>query len=421
MFDEKLRSETLAIHAGKFKSTTGSCATPIFQTASFLFENTEDAAAKFALKKDGNIYTRMGNPTNEVLEKRIAALEGGVAAVATTSGMSAIFLTIATLARAGDHIVASASLYGGTETLFRYTLSKFGIEVTFVENLNAENLKNAIQKNTRAIYFETIGNPKGDVLDFEKISIAAHAESIPVIIDNTFAPIICRPFEFGANIVIHSSTKWIGGHGTSIGGVLVDGGNFNWNNNPEFTKPDESYGGIKFFEKFGANAFAVKARVEGLRNLGMCSSPFNSWQILQGAETLPLRIERHSANTLALAEWLERHERVEWVNYIGLPDHSSHALAKKYLRGGFGGVLSFGVHGGKPAGEKFINSVRLASHLANVGDAKTLVIHPASTTHAQSSPEALALAGVQPETIRVSVGLENIADICADFEQALSQ
>jgi len=426
MTKKNLHPETLALHAGQTPdSATGSRAVPIYQTTSYVFKNTKHAANLFALKEFGNIYTRLMNPTTDVLEKRIAALEGGTAALATASGMAAISLAILTLAKAGDHIISSASLYGGTETLFRHTLPKLGIEVSFIDGLNPENLKAAVKKNTRAVYLETIGNPKGDILDIEKIAEAAHAKKLPVIIDNTFAPILCQPIKFGADIVIHSTTKWIGGHGISLGGIIVDSGNFDWNKNPEFKTPDESYNGLKFadlqkaFPKLGNIAFAIKARVVGMKNFGPTPSPQNSFYHIQGVETLPLRIYKHSENALELAKWLKKHPKVEWVNFVGLPEHPYHENAKKYLQNGFGSVLSFGVKGGKAAGEKFINSVKLASHLANIGDAKTLVLHPASTSHSQLSEKALKSAGATPETVRVSVGIEHIEDIIADFEQAL--
>ncbi len=425
---KNLHPETLALHAGQIADpTTGARAVPIYQTTSYIFKDTEHAANLFALKEFGNIYTRLMNPTTDVLEKRIAALEGGTMALATSSGMAAITLAILNIATSGDHIISSASLYGGTETLFRHTLPKLGIEVTFIEDLDAEKLKEAVKENTRAVFIETIGNPKGDVLDIEEIAKAAHAEKLPLLIDNTFAPILCKPIEFGADVVIHSTTKWIGGHGTSIGGIMVDSGNFDWSNHPEFTTPDESYGGLKYvdlqtaFPDLGNIAFAIKARVQGMRNLGPCPSPQNSFYHLQGVETLPLRIARHNENALALAEWLQKHPKVEYVNFTGLPEHPFHANAKKFLKGGFGSVLSFEVKGGKATGEKFIESVEIASHLANVGDAKTLVLHPASTSHSQLTPEALSAAGISEETVRVSVGIEHIDDIIADFEQALGK
>ena len=425
----KLSIETLALHAGQEADpTTGSRAVPIYQTSSFVFKDAEHAANLFALKEFGNIYTRLMNPTSDVVEKRIAALEGGSGALLTSSGMAAIFLAIHNLASAGDHIIASTSLYGGTETCFRYTLPRVGIEVTFIEDITAEKIKAATKENTKAVYIETVGNPKGDVVDIAEVAKAAHAESLPLIVDNTFAPILCKPIEHGADIVVHSCTKWIGGHGTSIGGVIVDSGKFDWSTGrfPEFTTPDESYHGLVYWDALsdvpgmGNVAYIIKARVQGMRNIGMCPSPFNAFLFLQGLETLPLRINAQCANTLELAKWLEQNDKVEWVTYTGLEDSPWHDLGKKYLTGGFGAVLGFGIKGGSKAGEKFINSVKLASHLANVGDAKTLVLHPASTSHQQMSEEAQAAAGVTPEFIRVAVGLENMDDIKADFEQALA-
>jgi O-acetylhomoserine (thiol)-lyase len=423
------RAETLALHAGQVPDpTTGARAVPIYQTTSYVFNDTEHAANLFALAEFGNIYTRLMNPTTDVVEKRIAALEGGTGALLTASGMSAIFLAIHTIAEAGDHIVASSSLYGGTETCFRYTLPKLGLDVTFIDDATPEKVKDAIKENTKIVYLETVGNPKGDVLDISGIADAAHAEGIPVMIDNTFAPILCKPIDHGADIVVHSCTKWIGGHGTSIGGVIVDSGNFDWSQgrHPGFTEPDPSYGGLVYWDALsnvpgmGNVAFILKARVQGMRNIGPCPSPFNSFQFLQGLETLPMRIRQQSANALALAEWLKEQDAVEWVNYTGLKEHDYHEMADKYLSDGYGAVLGFGIKGGKEAGEKFINSVKLASHLANVGDAKTLVLHPASTSHQQMSEEAQRAAGVTPEFVRVAVGLENIEDIKADFAQALT-
>ena len=420
MTAKKLHPETLAIHAGRVKNAANACATPIYQTASFDFDSTKSAAELFALKKAGNIYTRMGNPTTEVLEKRIAALENGSAAVATASGMAAIFLAISTLAQSGDHIISASALYGGTETLFRHTLPRFGIEVEIVEKLDAAKLEKLIRPTTRAIYFETIGNPAGEVLDFAAIAKVARKNKIPIVVDNTFAPLICSPIKFGANVVVHSLTKWIGGHGTSIGGIVVDGGNFDWSANPQFAKKDPSYHDL-IFAKLGKVAFATRARVGGLRDLGACISPFNSWQFLLGVETLGLRIARHCENALALAQFLKKHPKVAWVDFVGLPHHPSHRNARKYFQNGFGSVFTFGLKKGEKAGRKFIESVELASHLANIGDAKTLVIHPASTTHSQSSAENLKAAGIRPETIRVSVGLENITDIENDFAGALAK
>jgi len=420
--------ETQSLHAGQAPDpTTGARAVPIYQTTSFNFDNTDHAARLFSLEEFGNIYTRLMNPTTDVVEKRIAALDGGTAGLLTSSGMAAIFLSIHNIAGAGDHVIASSSLYGGTETLFRYTLPRMGIEVTFIEDIDPGKVSEAIRDETRAVYAETIGNPRGDVPDLTAIAEAAHADGLPLVIDNTFAPILCRPIEHGADIVIHSCTKWIGGHGTSIGGVIVDGGRFDWSSGrfPEFTTPDESYHGVVYADAFsdvpgmGNVAFAIKARLQGMRNIGMCPSPFNSFLFLQGLETLPLRIKKQCENTLQLAEWLQGHEKVDWVNYTGLPDHKWHEAAGRYLSGGYGAVLGFGVKGGRKAGERFINSVRLASHLANVGDARTLVLHPASTSHQQMSEESQLAAGVTPEFVRVAVGLENVEDIKADFDRAL--
>ena len=422
--------ETLALHAGQVPDpTTGARAVPIYQTTSYVFNDSEHAANLFSLKEFGNIYSRLMNPTTDVVEKRIAALEGGTGALLTSSGMAAIFLSIHNIAQAGDHIVASASLYGGTETCFKFTLPRMGIEVTFVTDPTPESIAAEIKENTKAVYLETVGNPKGDVADIKGIAEAAHKENVPVIVDNTFAPILCKPISLGADIVVHSCTKWIGGHGTSIGGVIVDSGKFDWSTGrfPEFTTPDGSYHGLVIWDALkdvpgmGNVAYILKARIQGMRNIGMCPSPFNSFLFLQGLETLPLRIRHQSASTLALAEWLKEHPKVEWVNYTGLPEHEWHDMAAKQLEGGFGAVLGFGVKGGRAAGEKFINSVKLASHLANVGDAKTLVLHPASTSHQQMSDEAQAAAGVTPEFVRVAVGLEHLEDIKADFEQALAQ
>ncbi len=422
--------ETLALHAGQDPDpATGARAVPIYQTSSYVFHDSAHAANLFALKEFGNIYTRLMNPTTDVVEKRLAALEGGTGALCTSSGMAAIFLAIHNLAGVGDHIVSSSSLYGGTETLFRHTFPKLGIGVTFVDDATPEKVGAAITAKTKAVFLETIGNPKGDVLDLAGIARAAHAERVPVIIDNTFAPILCRPLEHGIDIVIHSLTKWIGGHGTSIGGAIVDGGTFDWSSGrfPEFTTPDASYHGLVLWDALknvpgmGNVAYILKARIQGMRNLGLCPSPLNSFLFLQGLETLPLRIRAQSASTLALARWLAKHPRVQWVTYTGLPEHPWHATAKRYLRGGFGAVLGFGIKGGHAAGERFINAVRLASHLANVGDAKTLVLHPASTSHQQMTEDAQRAAGVTPEFVRVAVGLENIDDIEADFDQALAK
>lgn len=422
--------ETLALHAGQEADpTTGARAVPIYQTSSYVFDSSEHAAALFDLKENGNIYTRLMNPTTDVVEKRIAALEGGVAGLLTSSGMAAIFLAIHNIAQVGDHIIASSSLYGGTDTLFRYTLPRMGIEVTFINDITADKVSETIQQNTKAVYFESLGNPKGDVVDMEAIAAAAHAVGVAVIADNTFAPVLCRPIEHGVDVVVHSCTKWIGGHGTSIGGVIIDSGKFDWGSGryPGFTEPDESYHGIVFWEALkavpgiGNVAYITKARVDGLRNIGMCASPFNSFLFLQGLETLPLRMRQQCANTQTLAEWLQQQPEVDWVSYTGLPEHPYHDMAAKCLQGGFGAVLGFGIRGGAAAGAKFIDSVKLASHLANVGDAKTLVLHPASTSHQQMSADALKAAGITPGFIRVAVGLENVDDIKADFLQSLRQ
>jgi len=424
--------ETLQLHAGQEPdSSTNARAVPIYQTTSFNFDDAEHAADLFALKKFGNIYTRIMNPTTEVFEKRIAALEGGVAALATSSGQAAEHLAITTLAQAGDNIVSTSYLYGGTHNLFKVTLPRLGINVKFAENDNPDTIEKLIDDNTKAIYLESISNPKLNIPDFEKIAEIAHKNKIPLVVDNTFgaAGYLIRPIDYGADIVIASATKWIGGHGTSIGGVIVDSGNFDWGSGkfPLFTEPSEGYHGLVFNDVFGKDsqfgniAFIIRARVEGLRDFGGCVSPFNSFLFLQGLETLSLRVERHNSNAITLANWLNNHPAVEWVWYPGLKNHPSHENAKKYLRSGFyGSMLAFGIKGGLEAGKKFINKVKLASLLANVGDAKTLVIHPASTTHQQLSDEDQITSGVLPEAIRVSVGIEHIDDIINDFEQALN-
>jgi O-acetylhomoserine (thiol)-lyase len=416
--------ETTLVHAGQVPDpTTGARAVPIVMSSSYVFKNSEHAARIFALEVPGFIYSRLHNPTVDVAEQRLAAMEGGVGALLTASGMSAIFLAMHTIAGAGDHIVASASLYGGTDTLFRYTFPRMGIAVTFVDASDAAAVRAAIRPNTKAVYIETIGNPKGDVPDIQALADAAHAAGVPLMVDNTFGAVICRPFEAGADIIVHSCTKWISGHGTGIGGVIVDAGRFDWASGrfPDFTTPDPSYHGLVYAQALKEQAFIVKARVQGMRNIGMCPSAFNAFLFLQGMETLALRMERQCANTLALAVWLKQHPRVEWVNYVGLPEHGWHAQARRYLKGGFGAVFGFGIKGGRSAGAAFIDSVKLASHLANVGDAKTLVIHPASTTHAQLSEAQQQACGINPGFIRVAVGLEHIDDIQADFAQALAK
>ncbi|MDD5064830.1 MAG: homocysteine synthase [Phycisphaerae bacterium] len=421
--ETKYHLETLALHAGqKVDSDTLSRAVPIYQTSSYVFKDSSHAANLFSLKEFGNIYTRLMNPTTDVLEKRLAALEGGVGGLALSSGQSAIYVSIFNICGAGGHIAASSSLYGGTVTLFGQTFKKLGIDVTFVDPKKPENFAKAVRKNTRLIYIESIGNPKNDILQYEKIAEIAHDNGMPVICDNTVAtPMLFRPIEYGIDIVVHSCTKFIGGHGTSIGGAIVDSGKFNWANGryPELTEPDPSYHGIKYVESLGELAYIIKARVQFLRDMGSCMSPFNAFLFLQGLETLHLRMPRHSENALKLAQWLEKHKSVSWVNYPGLQSHPDYALAKKYMPNGQSAILGFGIKGGKKAGIKFINSVKLASHLANIGDSKTLVIHPASTTHQQLTEAEQLAAGVTEDYIRVSVGTEHIDDIIADFENAL--
>ncbi len=423
--EAKYHLETLALHAGqKPDSDTLSRAVPLYQTTSYCFKDTQHAANLFALKEFGNIYTRLMNPTTDVLEKRMAALEGGVGGLALSSGQSAIYVSIFNICGAGGHIVSSNSLYGGTITLFSQTFAKLGIDVTFVDPKDPENFAKAIKDNTRLIYIESIGNPKNDVLQYEKIAEIAHKNGMPVICDNTVTtPILFRPFDYGIDIVVHSCTKFIGGHGTSIGGAIVNSGNFDWTNGryPELTEPDPSYHGIKYVESFANLAYIIKARTQFLRDMGSCMSPFNAFLFLQGLETLHLRMPRHCENALALAKWLEKQDQVEWVNYPGLESHPDYDLAKKYLPKGQGAILGFGIKGGKNAGIKFIETVKLASHLANIGDSKTLVIHPASTTHQQLGDTEQLAAGVTPDYIRASVGTEHIDDIIADFKQALKK
>jgi len=429
---EKYRFETLQVHAGQEPDKeTHARAVPIYQTTSYVFDDTDHGARLFALQEFGNIYTRIMNPTTDVFEKRIAALEGGVAALATSSGQAAQFLALSTIAQAGDNIVSTSFLYGGTYNQFKVSLPRLGINVKFVEGDEVENFRQAIDDRTKALYVETIGNPQFNIPDFAALAHIAHENRIPLIVDNTFGAggYLARPIEHGADIVVESATKWIGGHGTSIGGVIVDSGKFDWGNGkfPIFTEPSPSYRGLNFQEVFGVGspfgniAFIIRARVEGLRDFGPSLSPFNAFLLLQGLETLSLRVERHVTNALELAQWLEQQPQVAWVNYPGLTHHPHHERAKKYLKNGFGGVLNFGIKGGLEAGKAFINHVKLASHLANVGDAKTLVIHPASTTHQQLSDVEQVSAGVTPDLVRVSVGIEHIDDIKEDFEQAFRQ
>jgi len=420
------RFDTLALHGGQEPDpTTGSRAVPIYQTTSYVFKSPEHAAALFGLREFGNIYTRIMNPTSDVLEKRVALLEGGAAALAVSSGQSAEALALLTIADAGDNIVSCTSLYGGTYTLFRYTFARMGIEVRFVDATDPASFDKAIDGKTKAIFGEMLGNPRLDVFPIQEVAKIAHAQGVPLVIDSTsVTPYLCRPIEWGADIVVHSLTKYMGGHGTSIGGVIVDSGTFDWGSGrfPVFTRPDESYHGMVWWElpePLKNLSFILKARVSTLRDIGAAPSPFNSFLILQGIETLPVRMDRHCANALAVAKFLSEHPLVSWVNYPGLPNHPSYAPAQKYMPKGAGGLIGFGIEGGLEAGKEFIRSVKLASHLANIGDAKTLVIHPASTTHSQLSAEEQYLTGVTPDFIRLSIGIEDINDIVEDLDQAL--
>jgi O-acetylhomoserine (thiol)-lyase len=417
--------ETLALHAGQENadSATNARAVPIYQTTSFVFDSPEHAADLFALKQFGNIYTRIMNPTQDAFERRVAALEGGVGALATSSGQAAETMAILNIAGAGDEIVSSASLYGGTYNLFHYTLSKLGIKTHFVDSREPANFQAAINEKTKAIYAEILGNPRLDTLDIQAVADIAHEHGLPLIIDNTFAtPYLVQPFKHGADIVVHSATKFIGGHGTSIGGVIVDSGKFDWAASgrfPDLTEPDPSYHGIRYVEALGPLAYIIKARVQLLRDIGAATTPFNSWLFLQGLETLPLRMERHSQNALRVAQFLAGHPSVDWVSYPGLESHPQHHLAKKYFTHGYGAILGFGIKGGLEAGKQLIRNIELFSHLANVGDAKSLIIHPASTTHAQLTPEEQREAGVTPDFIRLSIGLETVEDLIEDLDQAL--
>ncbi len=416
--------DTLSLHAGQRPDpTNGARAVPIYQTTSYVFDDTDQAASLFNLERPGYVYSRISNPTVAVLEERLAALEGGVGAVCTASGMAAMHIGIATILGAGDHIVASASLYGGTVNLLSHTLPRFGISTTFVKPRDIDGFRAAIKPNTRLIIGETIGNPGLEVLDIPAIADIGHRSGIPLLIDSTFAtPYLCRPLDLGADLVMHSITKWIGGHGIAIGGALIDGGRFDWEASaryPTLTEPVAAYQGIVFTEQFGPAAFLMRARTEGLRQFGACLSPMNAFHLLQGVETLSLRIERHMQNTAAVLESLKRSDAVAWVLHPSLPDHPDHELARRLLPRGAGSMISFGIKGGRAAGAKFIEALRLASHLANVGDAKTLVIHPASTTHQQMNPAQLAAAGIGEDLVRLSVGIESIDDIVADLGQAL--
>ncbi len=419
-----LHIDTLALHAGqKPDPTTHARAVPIYATTSYVFDDAAHAARLFGLQEFGNIYTRIMNPTTDVFEQRVAALEGGVAALGVASGQAAETLSILNLARAGDNLVSSSSLYGGTYNLFAHTLPKIGITTTFVDGSDPQAFGRAIDDRTKAVFLELIGNPRLDIHDLRAIADIAHAKGVPVIVDNTFAPLLAQPIKHGADIVIHSATKWIGGHGTAIGGVVVDGGTFDWAASPrfaqDFVEPDPSYHGISYTGAFGNLAFILKLRVVGLRDIGAALSPFNAFLFLQGLETLPLRIERHSANALTVARWLETRPEVTWVSYPGLESHASHGLAKQYLKGGFGGIVTFGVQGGAEAGARLIDAVKVFSLLANVGDAKSLIIHPASTTHQQLGTEEQLSTGVTADLVRLSVGLEHPDDLIADLAQAL--
>ncbi len=430
--NKSLNFETLQVHAGQeVDPTTGSRALPIYQTSSFVFENAEHGANLFALKQFGNIYTRIMNPTTDVFEKRIAALEGGVAAVAVASGQAAQFIALTNILESGENFVSSANLYGGTYNQFKVSFKRLGIEARFAANTDAENIEKLIDDKTKAIYVETIGNPSYNIPDFEKIAAVARKYDLPLIVDNTFGAggYLFKPLEHGANVVVESATKWIGGHGTSIGGVIIDGGNYNWGNGKfkQFSEPSEGYHGLVFSDVFGVDGpfgniqFAIRARVEGLRDFGPALSPFNSFLLVQGLETLSLRVQRHVDNTQEIAQWLEAHPQVEEVSYPGLKSHPHHLLAQKYLKNGYGAVLSFTIKGGAQKADEFIDSLELISHLANVGDAKTLIIHPSATTHQQLSAEAQKAAGVYPGSLRLSVGIEHIDDIKADLQQAFDK
>ena len=425
MNDRNWGFRTRALHAGgRPDPTTGSRAVPIYQSTSFVFEDTADAADKFALQKYGTIYTRISNPTINAFEERMASLEGGIGSVATASGMSAEFLTAAALAGHGDNLVTSSALYGGTHTLFDVTLSRFGIEARFVDGDNPDAYAKNIDENTKFLYTEIVGNPSGSIPDLAAIAQVAHANALPLIVDGTFAtPYLCQPIHHGADIVLHSATKFIGGHGNSIGGIVTESGRFDWGSGrfPQMTEPVDSYNGLKFWENFGEYAFCTKLRAEQLRDIGASMAPINAFLLLQGLETLPFRMDAHVANAQAVAEHLSEHPVVSWVNYAGLTDSQYHELAKQYLPKGPGAIFTFGVKGGRHAGAKFIESLQVISHLANVGDARTLIIHPASTTHQQLSEEALATGGVTEDMVRISVGLEDLEDIIWDLDQALSK
>ena len=425
MTDRNWGFRTRALHAGgRPDPATGSRAVPIYQSTSFVFEDTSDAADKFALQKYGNVYTRISNPTINAFEERIASLEGGIGSVATASGMSAEFLTAAALAGQGDNLITSSALYGGTHTLFDVTLGRFGIEARFVDGDDPDAYAQSIDENTKFLYTEIVGNPSGSIPDLSAIAEVAHSNNLPLVVDGTFAtPYLCQPLTHGADIVLHSATKFIGGHGNSIGGVVTESGQFDWGSGrfPQMTEPVDSYNGLKFWENFGEYAFCTKLRAEQLRDIGASMSPINAFLLLQGIETLPFRMDAHVANAQAVAEYLEKHPKVNWVNYAGLVSSQYFDLAQQYLPKGPGAIFTFGVSGGRAAGAKFIESLQVISHLANVGDARTLVIHPASTTHQQLSEEALATGGGSEDMVRISVGLEDLDDIIWDLDQALSK
>lgn len=421
---EKMKFNTIALHGGQEVDSTNSRALPIYQTTAYLFDDTEHASNVFALKEAGNIYTRIGNPTIDVLEKRVAMLEGGVGAVAVASGSAAVTYAILNIAKSGDEIVSSSALYGGTHNLFAHTFERFGIKTHFVSSDNPEDYEKAITDKTKLIFAEAVGNPKLGVLDIENMAKIAHKHNIPLIVDNTVpTPYLLKPFEFGADIIVHSATKFLGGHGTSLAGIIVDSGKFDWTSGkfPEFTEPDPSYNGIKYSETFGNAAYITKMRTQLLRDTGACLSPFNAFLIIQGIETLHLRMKEHSKNALKVAEFLEQHPNVSWVNYPGLKSNKNYDLAQKYLPKGQGALIGFGIKGGMQAGAKFIDNVKLLSHVANIGDAKSLVIHPATTTHAQLSKEARLECGVTDDFIRLSIGIEDVDDIIADIKQALEK
>jgi O-acetylhomoserine (thiol)-lyase len=426
MADRKFGIETLCLHAGQIPDpATGARAAPIYQTTSFVFDSAEHAASLFNLQTFGNVYSRISNPTVAVFEERMAALENGRAALAAATGQAAEVVAILTLARAGDHIVSASTLYGGTHTLLEVNLAKLGVETTFVDPDDPENFRRAIRPGkTKLLYAETLGNPLINIVDIEALAAIAHDANIPLVVDNTVpSPYLCRPFDFGADIVVHSATKYLGGHGTTMGGVIVESGKFDWGNGnfPEFTTPSPGYHGVIFYETFGDFGYTMKARMEVMRTFGPALAPLNAWLLLQGIESLPVRMDRHCANALAVAKFLQGHKHVAWVNYPGLPGSRYHALARKYLPKGASGLLNFGVKGGARAGEKFIEAAQFMSHLANIGDAKTLVIHPASTTHRQMSEEDQLKAGVTPDMIRMSVGIESLDDILWDVDQALGE